>query len=457
MINNALSLHELNHIIGEVLQENTERNYWIIAEINELKTNRSGHCYLELIEKDEESDRLVARSRATIWAPQFRMIKPYFETTTGQPLTEGLSIMVKVRIEFHELYGLSLNITDIEPTYTVGELALQKQKIIDRLTREGVIDMNKELPVPVPCNKIAVISSATAAGYGDFCDQLLQNAYGYRFYIRLFPAVMQGNEAEASIVAALERIYDYEDFFDAVVIIRGGGSQADLNCFNGYWIAYHISQFPIPVFTGIGHEQDDTVADLVAHTRLKTPTAVAAFLIDGMAYLDEELQITSDRLKEAALQIVESKQSMLKETAGRIRYSTTESVISASRILYRATHQLNLRSREKVSWNQNRLAAYSDKLKYSTRITFRNRHHKLLLNRQQIISLAKSSLNKLNHRLESGSEKISYLDPRLILSRGYSITLSEGKPLKDTSVLKPGDQVETRLFRGKFSSTVNKK
>ena len=290
------SLFELNHHIKNIIKTGTDAAYWVRSEISEIKVNTNGHCYLELVEKDEKSDYPKARSRATIWASAFRMIRPYFESTAGTALSAGIKILVKVTVDFHEVYGLSLNIIDIEPSYTVGELALKKQEIISRLTEEGVIDMNRELEFPVLPKRIAVISSKTAAGYGDFADQLLNNAYGFKFHIKLIQAFMQGEEAESSVIEALETIHRHIDLFDIVAIIRGGGAQADLAYFNNYRIALHVAQFPLPVLTGIGHEQDDTVVDIVAHRRLKTPTAVAEFLVSCFIDTEEQLNLLAGEL-----------------------------------------------------------------------------------------------------------------------------------------------------------------
>jgi exodeoxyribonuclease VII large subunit len=274
-MNGMMKLSELNGMVRQVLTEAFPTKLWVVAEISELKTQRSGHCYLVLIEKDTFTDKVVAQARATIWSYIYRILKPYFETTTGQVLIEGLKVLVQVTVEFHELYGYSLNIQDIDPTYTLGDLARRKTDIINKLTREGVIDMNKGLDFPLVPQRIAVISSETAAGYQDFTNHLNTNQGGYVFYTKLFSALMQGPQTEVSVIRALERIYEYEDLFDVVVIIRGGGSQFDLSCFDNYNIAFHVAQFPLPVITGIGHEKDNSVVDLVAHTRLKTPTAVA--------------------------------------------------------------------------------------------------------------------------------------------------------------------------------------
>jgi exodeoxyribonuclease VII large subunit len=228
-----------------------------VAEISELNMNRSGHCYLELIEKDSLSDKIIAKSRATIWAFTFRTLKAYFETTTGETLRGGLKVLLKASIEFHEVFGFSLNIQDIDPQYTLGDLARKKAQIIQQLTSEGVLDMNKGLPFPLVPQRIAVISSETAAGYGDFLNQLETNSFGYCFFTELFPAIMQGDKASESIILALEHVYSHIDEFDLVAIMRGGGSKSDLNCFDDYELAYFITQFPLPILTGIGHERDD--------------------------------------------------------------------------------------------------------------------------------------------------------------------------------------------------------
>ena len=280
----VLSLTELNRNIKQALRDALPETYWVRAETSEVRVNSySGHCYLEFIEKDERTGQVAARARGTIWAQQYAVIRPYFEEETGRPFTSGLKVLVRVAVDFHELYGLSLTVHDIDPSFTVGDLVRRRKEIIRQLQADGVFDLNRSLSLPPRPQRIAVISSATAAGYEDFTDQLLGNEYGFPFYVRLYPALMQGERTEASIIAALDRIYAVREAFDVVVIIRGGGSTADLSSFDSYALAANCAQFPLPIITGIGHERDDTVVDLVAHTRLKTPTAVAAFLIDCMA------------------------------------------------------------------------------------------------------------------------------------------------------------------------------
>lgn len=452
----ALSLMELNTRIKEVINAGMERSYWVIGEISEIKVNYSGHCYLELVQKDEESDQIVARSRATIWAQTFRLIKPYFETTTGQVLVSGLGILVKVSVEFHELFGLSLNILDIEPTYTVGELAVRKQKIIDRLKQEGVIDMNRELELPTLCRKIAVISSETAAGYGDFIDQLHQNTYGYKFYNKLFSAVMQGEEAEKSIIDALDRIYHFADFFDAVVIIRGGGSQADLSCFNSYWLAYHITQFPLPVLTGIGHEQDDSVTDIVAHTRLKTPTAVAEFLIDTMARTEEFLNEVSEQIVSEAGLFLESRNDELLVTIKDIQISIKDFQNTNRSELVRYNTILIDRSRRILHNQQLNLQRSEVKAEVMANKKLTDGIQLMEMYLHTLKRELRYKLGKAGQKLDAAGESIRLQNPQNILKKGYSITLKDNKSLSDVDSLNEGDTIETFLHKGKIRSSIKK-
>ncbi|GHT25255.1 exodeoxyribonuclease 7 large subunit [Bacteroidia bacterium] len=367
---------------------------------------------MELIEKDAASERIIAKARATVWAYQFRMVHPYFVSMTGNELSAGLKVMLQVSAVFHELYGFSLQVTDINPAYTVGELALQKQQVLRQLEEEGVIDMNRELkPVDVP-QRIAVISSASAAGYGDFTKQLLNNSAAYAFRQTLFPAVMQGNEADNSITAALEKIFEREDEFDVVVIIRGGGSQSDLHCFNSYRIASSIAQFPLPVLTGIGHDRDETIADRVANIALKTPTAVAEYLIDRAESFDGYLHDLSQRLTEAVTAAVQQPIGHIRELSHRL-----QSVVK---------HALTER--------KNRLPELERRIHSSVRTK---------------LKAEEAKINWLN-------DKLHLLSPDRLLERGYSITLSNGKVVRSAVGLAEGQKLETRLIDGTVASVVCK-
>jgi exodeoxyribonuclease VII large subunit len=430
MENQPLSLFQLMGMVKTDLKEHFPLPHWLVAEISELKVNYNGHCYLELIEKDPSGEAIRARARATIWAAAWRMIRPYFETTAGTTLTAGIKVMVRASVEFHEQYGLSLNITDIEPGYTLGDLARRKQEVINRLKNEGVFDMNRELSLALLPSRIAVISSKTAAGFGDFMHQLTENAFGYRFYIKLFAAVMQGEEAEASVAAALDRIYAYEEFFDAVVLIRGGGAKADLDCFNSYWLASHICQFPLPVLTGIGHEQDETVADLVAHTRLKTPTAVAEFLIGLFREADEHVSGLSYALTEAATTKVNGLHNQLEKLALTLKPAVTEALGRRKVKLERLGNQTGIFVRKSLV------------------------RHAASCNRQQdrLAGAAVQSVQKNRHRLELLGNRTHYLDPFQILKRGYSVTYFRGKAVKDPNTVPPDSEITSKLANGIMKS-----
>lgn len=278
-----LTLYALNNMVRGAINEAMPSRFWVTGELSEVRETTAGHCYIELVQRDEVSSSIVAKARGTIWARTYSLLRPYFFEQTGQRFTAGLKVLLQVTVDFHELYGYSLYVCDIEPAFTLGDMLRQKQLIINRLKEEGVIDLNKELPFPSLPQRIAVISSSFAAGYGDFCDQLAANPYGYVFYTGLFAAPMQGEKVESGIIAALDKIAENIENWDVVVIIRGGGATSDLSCFDAYNLANNCAQFPLPIITGIGHQRDDTVLDVVAHTRVKTPTAAAELLIHAVA------------------------------------------------------------------------------------------------------------------------------------------------------------------------------
>lgn len=430
--NKALSLCELLTQVKSAMKNSLPLSWWVIAEISELKLNFSGHCYMELVEKNQDTESVKAKVRATIWASVFRMIQPYFQSSTGMALSAGIKIMIKVSPEFHEIYGFSLNITDIEPSFTLGEMARQRQEIINRLKAEGVYDMNRSLIFCEIPSRIAVISSQTAAGLGDFLHQLTNNAYGYKFFVRLFPAVMQGDDAEQSIIQALDNIYQDENGFDVVAIIRGGGSQSDLSCFNTYWLNYNICQFPIPVITGIGHEQDETIADLVAWKRLKTPTAVAEFLIDSF--------------HETELCINERTINLFNLVKGKVTAENDR--------LIRALMALKPAVKERLRTQASNLKVLSLNLKNTAGHRIFNESANIERKSTQLSVKLKEQLGNMNHNLELLEKHISYLDPFLILKRGYSVTYLNGKVLKDVKSVKVEDIIDTRLAEGIFKSKI---
>ncbi|MCU4164707.1 exodeoxyribonuclease VII large subunit [Carboxylicivirga caseinilyticus] len=451
-----ISLSQLNSQIKEAIEVSFPDTVWVIAEISEIRTVRSGHCYLELIEKDETTDTVKAKARATIWAFTYRMLKPYFETTTKQELTSGLKVLIRASVEFQEVYGFSLNIKDIDPSYTLGDIARKRLEVIRKLEEEGVMDMNKEVELATVPQKLAVISSPTAAGYEDFINQLENNPYAFKIYHKLFKATMQGNEAEQSIISALERIYAYEDFFDAVIIIRGGGSTADLMCFDGYWLALNIAQFPLPVLTGIGHERDESVADMVAHTRLKTPTAVAEFIVDRIsdfnAYLDDvkehfidevtdqlknqkhRLDIAVNTLQPIVSKVITQKRRQPLEAAQRLNFVVKSYFDNQQLYFTHVKQSLHYLVKKQVNSGLKQCQFHHTQLKIEVAAYLKNASQKLLL-----------------------AEKTTKLsDPENVLERGYSITYKEQLPLKSTEQIKEGDVLHTKLQKGLIISKVEK-
>ncbi|HEY5510503.1 MAG TPA: exodeoxyribonuclease VII large subunit [Prolixibacteraceae bacterium] len=475
-MNDRLSLSELNGQVKTVLSANFTAPVWVVGEISEINVHSNGHCYLMLIEKGDSEDRIVAQARATIWSYTFRMLRPFFETTTGQQLTEGIKVLLQVSVEFHELYGFSLNVRNIDPTYTLGDQARKRREIIKRLTDEGVLTMNKELELPLVPQKIAIISSPNAAGYEDFMEQLTANPNGFHFYTQLFPATMQGNQAEQSIIDALDRIYPFEDFFDLVVIIRGGGSQVDLSCFDNYNVAYHVTQFPIPVLTGIGHEKDDSIVDLVAHTRLKTPTAVAGFIIDGVIAFAERI----DLLEQQAVEMIEDK---LLEEKSRIEVLTREISSLIRNLLDNKRNELlekswkssqavrlSLQNREyQLAKKLQRTRFFSERYFYirnqkilqsqnmlqgafSRAMSVRKRHLEEYL--QKFRSIANRQLEHENYKIEIADHKRMLMDPGTILKRGFTITTFEGRLVKDVALLKNEQTIKTHFYDGSVRSKV---
>jgi exodeoxyribonuclease VII large subunit len=447
-------LSELQEEIRGVLQGYFPGTRWVVAEISEIKENFSGHCYLDLVEKDEHSDKLLAKARATIWSSAYRMLKPYFEATTGFELVAGIRIMVSAVVEYHPVYGLSLNVRDIDPSYTLGDVERKRQEILARLEKEGVLNMNRETILVAVPQKIAVISSKTAAGYEDFVDQLVNNPYRYKFYLKLYPAAMQGDNAESRIIRALEKIFEHEEIFDLVVIIRGGGSKSDLACFDSYDLAYHVAQFPLPVITGIGHEQDDTITDMVAHTRLKTPTAVAGFLV-------ERLSVFEAGLDEYSAVLVKESRAILHEKELQLQLCRQKFGSASRRYMSRKTEQYiraTGRSRHVV---QKVLADHSVRiLRLGEQL--RNNARNLPARKRTEIFHVTGRLTRQVHilfeaekkRIENYAKLKAYAEPAQILKLGFSISRFGGKALKDASILNQGDLVETELQKGKFGSRV---
>lgn len=428
----ALTLYELNNLVRGSLERALPGEYWVQAELSEVREAYNGHCYLEFVQKGNNGRDLVAKARGVVWAGTYRLLKPLFGRETGRPLSAGMKVLVRVAVTFHELYGYSLSVTDIDPAYTLGDLARLRREILARLEADGILNDNKELPLPLLANRIAVISSATAAGYGDFRNQLLRNDYRLRFTVRLFPAVMQGERVEESVLAALDAIMAERDEWDAVVIIRGGGATSDLSGFDTYLLAAACAQFPLPVITGIGHERDDTVLDLVAHTRVKTPTAAAAFLV-------QHLLETADRLDALSRGIGQEAVARLERE--RVRLERLSDALSA------VSSQVRIRG-------EHRMEQLSLRFSHAWRQLLSDERHGLERCAARIGQGVASRLERERFRLQLLRQRCEAADPDLLLKRGYSMTFSQGRLVRKASELEKGEEITTRLAEGEVRSVV---
>lgn len=406
----ALTLIQLNNLVRQSIEVCMPDSYWIQAELSEVRTNSNGHCYLEFIEKSGVGNNIIAKAKGTIWSSTYRLLKRKFEESTNQILSSGLKVLVKVSISFHELYGYSLNVTDIDPTFTMGEMAIRRQEILKQLEEEGILNLNKELSLPMLPIRIAVISSYTAAGYDDFCHQLYNNKYGIQFNVTLFSASMQGSQAEATILKALERINDEYHNYDVVVIIRGGGATSDLNCFDTYLLAAACAQMSLPIISGIGHERDYTVIDYVANTRAKTPTAAAEIILDRVCY--------------AMTKLYSLKEQMAKSVANRMFVESTR--------IERFKIQIPSLVINKIGGYTNMVERLKDTL-YS-KVT-------------QTIQASKYDIKLLSQRLND-------ISPERQLRRGYTITAIDGKIIMPHTKVKVGDRLETISYGKRMISDV---
>ena len=400
-----ITLRELQRRVKAALEGQFALPLWVSAEISDLKVNYSGHCYLELVEKGGDNGVPTAQARAVIWRSQYPRVAAYFEAETGQRLAPGLKILAKVLVTYHELYGFSLQITEIDPSFTLGDLERQRQQTIAQLQQDGVWEMNREVAMPAVVQRVAIVSSANAAGYQDFCKELAKSPY--RFETVLFDAFMQGEAAEQSIIDALCRVADRLEEFDAVVIIRGGGSRSDLNCFNAYRLCSYVAQFPLPVITGIGHDKDTSVADMVAHTALKTPTAVAGWLVERMSGIEGWLDNAALQLHDGVLRLTRAQQLRLEEMAGDLRH------LPAGLIRQR---RLELEGRSEA---------------------FRQAVGAFLRQEQQ--------------RVATSAELIESRSPRRILRMGFAVVRGRGRAVRSITEVTAGQRMEVEVADGRFT------
>ena len=408
----ALSLFELNSMVRSFVERCAEEVYWVHGELLEGRAGYGGHFYGELVEKNELTDAIVAKARITIWARVYNMLALRFQAETGQSLRAGIKVLLKVKLSFSELYGYALNVIDIDGSYTLGDQAQRRQEILRRLEEDGIINDNKTLPLPTLLKRIAVVSSATAAGYGDFCRQLLENEWGLAFRVQLFPAVMQGQHVPESISAALMQIADEADQWDAVVVIRGGGATSDLSDYDSYPLATCVAQHPLPIIIGVGHDRDETVLDHVAHTSVKTPTAAAAFILEHQL---EQLTLLHD-----------------------------------------LQQRIPLAASSKMQREEQRLALLRQRLPSVVALRLQREHQRLERSSLLLPISATRVVEREKHRLELLFHRLESLNPELLLKRGYTITLLDGKIVTHASQLTPGQSIITRLQDGDVASIITK-
>ena len=430
-MNTPLSLFELNNLVREVIATDLSMEYWVEAELSEVREVR-GHCYMELVQKDMFSNTPVAKASAKCWKSKWMYVRPKFEQITGQYLHTGMKVMLKVYADFHEAYGFSWIVTDINPEYTLGDMAKKRMQIIEQLKQEGVFDLQKELEIPMFAQRVAVISSLNAAGFGDFTRQLTDNSYGFKFHVELFPAIMQGEGIEGSVIAALDAINERLDEFDVVVIIRGGGATSDMSGFDTLALAENVANFPLPIITGIGHDRDESVLDMISHTKVKTPTAAAALLVEHLEVVWQMLIEAENELVTVAQHRIENEKQRLSHIAEKIPVLFSLVKTHYENVLDKLLMTISSMINEKVS---------SEK-------------HNVQLMEEKIKPLVDVRLQREKHHLMMLEQRVKALDPEILLKRGYSITLCKGKVVVDASMLKSGDEVETKVRKGTFKSII---
>ncbi|WP_162339486.1 exodeoxyribonuclease VII large subunit [Cyclobacterium salsum] len=416
----AISLVALNELIKNTLDTTLSPTYWVIAEIGELREAVKGHAYLDLIEKSEVG--ILAKIRGNIWSYTYQAIKRKFEAATGTRLKSGMKILALVTVQFHELYGISLVIKDIDPNFSLGERARRRQEILDQLKSEGLLNLNKQFVLPKVSQKIAIISSVTAAGYGDFVNQLEQNANGYQVHYRFFQASMQGKEAAKEIIQSIQQVeaQQMKAPFDLLVLIRGGGAQTDLDCFDDYELAKAIANAALPIVTGIGHERDESIADMVAHTRLKTPTAVASFILSGF-------QEYEDMVRRQMLFVERYAQKTLKKSSDS---------------LLGKVHLLKSLFQGKISEKKNNLDQFSRQTHRLSLHALEKMFLKVETRQQSLKRASHFGIQKAQSRLDQHEKAIQRANPEFLLARGYTRTEKDGMPIHRTD-LNPGDNIVT--------------
>lgn len=450
--NQYFTLTQLQNDVKSTLKERFNSAIYLKAEINQINNNR--HCYMELIEKDALSDKIVAKMRAVIWSYNYNMLLPYFEEVTGRKIEAGMNVLLYGNIEFHSVYGLSFNVVDIDPNYTLGDIERQKQFTIKQLKKDGVWEMNKQNIFPVVPQRIAIISSETAAGYGDFTQHLINNHNSYSFDYKLFPAIMQGENAESSIISAFDEIFEQEENFDLVVLIRGGGSKSDLSCFDSYEIAVNIAQFPLPILTGIGHERDVSVCDMISFHSFKTPTAVASFLIDKVEIFDFSVNDLYEKIVLNTQNILQKEDNRLNNLAQKttpILINRINTEKNNLKFLNNSINNLTIRFLNKEKYS---IEKKIQSLKYFTKTILKTSKVSLEKNQTSLKNKVEKRILKETYRLDISEKSLDLLNPNHLLRKGYTISYQNGKIIKSVKDIDNNSILETHFEDGIVRSKV---
>ena len=453
-----IALSELQNLIKQGIANAHPLPYWVVAEISELKVNYSGHCYLELVEKGGANSVPKAKASAIVWKNHYAAIGSYFKFATGGSLCAGIKVLVKATVNYHELYGLSLLVTDIDPSYTLGDIEAQRRETIERLQKEGIYDMNRETELPEVLQRLAVISSAQAAGYQDFMNELDLNPQGYAYRLTLFQAVMQGHETEASVISALDAIAGQMECFDAVIVIRGGGSQSDLAAFNSYRLTSHLAQFPLPVLTGIGHDKDQSVADLVAHTPLKTPTAVATFLTEHNALFEEGLDATLEDILGFAKDSLRNESDRVMQCAHSLNRITTGFIHGTRRRLDDLKADIRYRAALYIEGQKSHCEGLAAAITHAPMQQLLASASQLTEKGHRTIEAVRFYLSNRANELALLALKLETRNPERILQMGYAIVRGNtGKAVKNIDDIRIGDTLSVQLADGVVETQVVQK
>lgn len=469
------SLSDLMNELQMVIRSSFDHTYWVVAELANVSGSARGHMYMELVEKSNH--QIIAKARANLWSSRRQQIMRAFEEVTKETVKAGMKVLLQLSFDFHPVYGLSFQVLDIDPSYSLGEMERQKQETIKRLEEEGLLDFNKQYVLPVAIQRLAVISSESAAGYQDFMNQLEQNTNNYRFDVQIFPAVMQGDKAPGSIISALEKLENIRIEFDALIIIRGGGSNLDLACFDDYSLNARLAQSYFPIFSGIGHERDQSVTDMIAHTRLKTPTAVAEHIVQHNIEFENKMKNLFSFVVESAQNEIAENHYQLERGSSRMAKASMELIHSQQSEIRELSYSTNQSTLELIHQNKSQIQQMKNDVLYLSKSLIKEQEQFVNHQKQQVKLLSKDLLNRENSDLypfkqlvlysslliDKESNKLDYIkqlikvtDPENLLKRGFSITRQNGKAITNPILLEEGTEIETQLAEGSIKSKIIK-